>query len=213
VTASYARVAGLASILGAVFVLTGIGIAGLVTPGYDAARDVISLSQLGPYGFLVTLGLAAGGALTVVFASALRHTLPPGSGVGPALLIARGFGTLLAAAFLADVGPVHTASGFLHVIGFVGGSLAFGIGLFYLAVRMWQDEAWQRFAPYTVVTALASLAILGLFVGLGPRYVGDATAPLAAIGGAIQRFATIITWSWHLVIGTWLLRPAQALRV
>src|SRR5439155_839019 len=81
---------------------------------------VISGSQLGPYGSLVTLGLTGGGSLTVVFASLLQRTLPPGYVIGPGLLVVRGFGTLLAAAFLADVGPVRTAGGYLHVIGFFG---------------------------------------------------------------------------------------------
>jgi hypothetical protein len=159
----------------------------------------------------VTLALAAGGTLTVVFASLLQRTLPSGSPIGPALLVIRGFGTLFAAAFLADLGPVHTASGLLNVVGFVGGSLAFGIGLFFLAGRMNLEESWERLAPYTVATALASLAVLGLFVGLGPRYVGDTTAPLSAVGGLIQRFLTVTTWTWNIVIGTWLLlRPAPS---
>src|SRR5207247_4368128 len=145
---SYARMAGASSLLGGVLVLLGIGIAGVVTPNYDATRDVISAAQLGPYGFLVTLALAGGGTLTVVFASLLQRTLPPGSAIGPALLVVRGFGTLLAAAFLADVGPVRTASGYLQVIGFVGGSLAFGIGLFFLAGRMRLGDAWQTLAAY-----------------------------------------------------------------
>jgi hypothetical protein len=159
----------------------------------------------------VTLALAAGGTLTVVFASLLQRTLPSGSPIGPALLVIRGFGTLLAAAFLADLGPVHTASGLLNVVGFVGGSLAFGIGLFFLAGRINHEQSWERLAPYTVATALASLAVLGLFVGLGPRYVGDTTAPLSAVGGLIQRFLTVTTWTWNIVIGTWLLlRPAPS---
>jgi hypothetical membrane protein len=208
---SYARAAGVASILGATFALLGIGISGVITPNYDATRDVISAAQLGPYGSLVTLGLAGGGSMTVVFASLLQRTLPPGSAIGPGLLVVRGFGTLLAAAFLADLGPVRTVSGFLHVIGFVGGSLAFGIGLFFLAGRMVQDETWDRLAPYTVATALASLAVLGLFVGLGPRYVGDTSAPLSSVGGLIQRFLTVVTWTWNIVIGAWLLlRPAPS---
>jgi len=201
----------MASVLGATFVLLGVGISGVVTPNYDATRDVISAAQLGPYGSLVTLGLAGGGSMTVVFASLLQRTLPPGNVIGPALLVIRGFGTLLAAAFLADLGPVRTASGLLQVVGLVGGSLAFGIGLFFLAGRMNQEESWERLAPYTVATALGSLAILGLFVGLGPRYVGDTSAPLSAIGGLIQRFLTVITWAWNLVIGAWLLlRPAPS---
>jgi hypothetical membrane protein len=205
---SYARMAGASSLLGGVLVLLGIGIAGVVTPNYDATRDVISAAQLGPYGYLVTLALAGGGTLTVVFASLLQRTLPSGTAIGPALLVVRGFGTLLAAAFLADIGPVRTAGGLLSVVGFIGSSLAFGIGLFFLAGRMNQDESWDRFAAYTVATALASLALLGLFVGLGPRYVGDTSAPLSSVGGLIQRFSTVTTWSWHIVIGTWLLlRP------
>ena len=208
---SYARMAGASSLLGGVLVLLGIGIAGVVTPNYDATRDVISAAQLGPYGYLVTLALAGGGTLTVVFASLLQRTLPSGNAIGPALLVIRGFGTLLAGAFLADVGPVRTAGGLLHVVGFVGGSLAFGIGLFFLAGRMHQDQSWERFAPYTVATALASLAILGLFVGLGPRYIGDTSAPLSSAGGLIQRFLTVTTWTWHIVIGTWLLlRPVPS---
>ena len=103
--ASYARAAGIASVLGGTFVLLGIGIAGVITPNYDATRDLISAAQLGPYGSLVTLGLAGGGAMTVVFASLLQRTLPPGNPTGPALLVFRGFGTLLSAAFLADLGP------------------------------------------------------------------------------------------------------------
>jgi hypothetical membrane protein len=209
--ASYARAAGMASLLGATFVLLGVFISGGVTPNYDPTRDLISAAQLGPYGSLVTLGLTGGGSLTVVFASLLQRTLPVGSAIGPVLLLVRGFGTLLAAAFLADVGPVHTASGFLNVAGFVGGSIAFGIGLFFLAGRMNQDESWQRLAPYTVATALASLAVLGLFVGLGPRYVGDTSAPLSAVGGLVQRFVTVTTWMWNIVIGGWLLmRPAAS---
>src|SRR5438046_6313462 len=208
---SYVRAAGIASVLGATFVMLGIGIAGVLTPDYNAIRDLISAAQLGPYGSLVTLGLAGGGSLTVVFASLLQRTLPPGGAIGPALLVVRGFGTLLAAAFLADVGPVRTPGGLLQVVGFVGGSLAFGIGLFFLAGRMHQDESWERLAPYTVATALASLAVLGLFVGLGPRYVGDTSAPLSSVGGLIQRFLTVTTWTWNLVVGGWLLlRPASS---
>jgi hypothetical membrane protein len=208
---SYARAAGIASVLGATFVLLGVGISGVVTPNYDATRDLISAAQLGPYGSLVTLGLTGGGAMTVVFASLVQRTLPPGSAIGPALLIVRGFGTLLAAAFLADLGPVHTVSGVLHLVGFVGGSLAFGIGLFFLAGRMHEHESWDRLAPYTVTTALASLALLGLFIGLGPRYIGDTSAPLSSAGGLIQRFLTLTTWLWNLVIGGWLLmRPAPS---
>jgi len=208
---SYARAAGIASLLSATFVLLGIGITGAITPNYDATRDVISASQLGPYGSLVTLGLAGGGSLTVIFASLLQRTLPPGGAIGPALLVLRGFGTLLAAAFLADAGLVRSAGGLIHLLGLVGGSLAFGIGLFFLAGRMRLDEDWQRLAPYTVTTALASLAVLGLFVGLGPRYLGDTSAPLSAAGGLIDRFLTIVTWSWQLVIGAWLLfRPAMS---
>jgi hypothetical membrane protein len=209
--ASYARLAATAAILGGTFVLLGIGISGVVTPNYDATRDLISAAQLGPYGSLVTLGLTGGGATTVVFASLLQRILPAGGAIGPALLVIRGFGTLLSAAFLADLGPVHTTSGLLHVVGFVGGSLAFGIGLFFLAGRMNQDETWQRLAPYTAVTALASLAILGLFVALGPRYVGDTGAPLSSVGGLIQRFLTLTTWGWNIVIGGWLaMRPAPS---
>jgi hypothetical membrane protein len=209
--ASYARAAGIASVLGATFVLLGIGISGVITPNYDATRDLISAAQLGPYGSLVTLGLAGGGAMTVVFASLLQRTLPPGNAIGPGLLILRGFGTLLAAAFVADLGPVRTPGGLLHVLGFVGGSIAFGIGLFFIAGRMRHDATWQPLAPYTVATALASLAILGLFVGLGPRYVGDTGAPLSSAGGLIQRLSTLTAWTWHLAIGAWLLlRPAPA---
>ena len=203
--------------LGATFVLLGVAISGVVTPNHDATRDLISAAQLGPYGSLVTLGLTGGGFMTVVFASLLQRTLPagapapsgaptPGSVIGPALLVIRGFGTLLAAASLADLGPVRTVGGLLHIVGLVGGSLAFGIGLFFLAGRMHQDESWERLAPYTVATALASLALLGLFVGLGPRYVGDTSAPLSSVGGLIQRFLTVTTWTWQLVIGGWLLR-------
>jgi hypothetical membrane protein len=206
--ASYARAAGIASVLGATFVLLGVGISGVVTPNYDATRDLISAAQLGPYGSLVTLGLTGGGFMTVVFASLLQRTLPPGSAIGPSLLVIRGFGTLLSAAFVADIGPVRSLGGLLHVVGFVGGSLAFGIGLFFLAGRMHQDESWERLAPYTVATALASLAVLGLLVALGPRYVGDTGAPLSSVGGVIQRFLTVTTWTWNMAIGAWLLlRP------
>ena len=38
-----------------------------------------------------------------------------------------------------------------------------------------------------------------------PRYVGDTSAPLSSVGGLIQRFLTVITWTWNLVIGLWLL--------
>jgi hypothetical protein len=208
---SYARVAGIASILGATFVLLGVGISGVVTPNFDATRDLISAAQLGPYGSLVTLGLTGGGSMTVVFASLLQRMLPTGNAIGPALLVVRGFGTLLAAAFVADLGAVRTLGGLLHVVGLVGGSLAFGIGLFFLAGRMNQDESWERLAPYTVATALASLAILGLFVALGPRYVGDTSAPLSSVGGLIQRLLTVTTWAWNIVIGAWLLlRPAPS---
>ena len=206
--ASYARAAGIASVLGATFVLLGVGISGVVTPNYDATRDLISAAQLGPYGSFVTLGLTGGGSMTVVFASLLQRTLPTGNAIGPGLLVFRGFGTLLAAAFLADLGPVRSLGGVLQVVGLVGGSLAFGIGLFFLAWRMRDAEDWAPLAPYTVVTALASLAILGLFVGLGPRYVGDTSAPLSAVGGLIQRLLTVTTWTWHLVIGGWLLLRA-----
>jgi hypothetical membrane protein len=209
--APYTRAAGIASVLGATFVLLGVGISGVITPNYDATRELISAAQLGPYGSMVTLGLTGGGSLTVVFASLLQRTLPAGSAIGPTLLVVRGFGTLLSAAFLADLGPVRTVGGLLNVLGFVGGTIAFGIGLFFVAGRIRDNETWRPLAPYTVATALGSLAILGLFVGLGPRYVGDTSAPLSSAGGFIERLSTVTTWSWHLAIGALLmLRPAPS---
>jgi hypothetical protein len=203
---SYARVAGTASLMGAVDILLAIGVAGIVTPGYDATRDVISLSQLGPYGAFVTIGLAVGGAMTILLALMLHRLLPDGSRVGPVLLGLRGWGTLIGAAFLADVGPVNTLGGFLHVTGFAVGTLCFGLGLFFIAVRMGSDETWRPLAPYTVATGLGTLAIFGLFVALGPRYVGDTAAPLSMVGGAIERLLTVAAWGWHLVLGVWLFR-------
>ena len=57
----------------------------------------------------------------------------------------------------------------------------------------------------------SALAILGLFVGLGPRYIGDTGAPLSSVGGLTERFLTVTTWTWNIVIGAWLLlRPAPS---
>jgi hypothetical protein len=209
-TAGYARAAGIASLIAGVDILFGIAVTGVVTPNYDATRDLISASQLGPYGALVTLSLAAGGLLTIVLALILSRILPPGSQVGPALLLVRGWGTLMGGAFQADIGPVRSLGGFLHVAGFIGGAVAFGIALFFIAVRMRGDPDWRGLSSYTFATALATLAMLGLFVALGPKYVGDTAAPLSAIGGLVQRAQTIIAWSWHIVIGAWLLRSSRA---
>ena len=126
--------------------------------------------------------------------------------------------TALAAGFDIIAGVVAMAlveTQLQHLLGkhaaHVFGSVAFGIGLFFIAGRMRYDGDWQALAPYTVATALASLAILGLFVGLGPRYVGDTSAPLSSVGGLIQRLSTLTAWTWHLVAGAWLLRrPAPS---
>jgi hypothetical protein len=40
--------------------------------------------------------------------------------------------------------------------------------------------------------------------------VGDTSAPLSSVGGLIQRFLTVTTWTWHIVIGAWLLLRAES---
>jgi hypothetical protein len=65
-------------------------------------------------------------------------------------------------------------------------------------------------ASYRRAAGFASV-LGGTFVLLGLRYVGDTSRPLSATGGLTQRLVTVITWSWHIVIGAWLLlRPVAS---
>jgi hypothetical protein len=65
---------------------------------------------------------------------------------------------------------------------------------------------WHGLVAYNVATALVTIALLVALATLTTAGTGRADAPLAAVGGIVQRLSMLVTDLWPAVIGWRMLR-------
>lgn len=178
-------------------------------PGYDHVRQYVSELAVGPNGNIVTGGLFALAALTLVFALGLAVALGRDrlAWIAAALLCARAAALVLVGVFVGDVDPTQpTITGRLHNI-FVGlNSIALAGACLALTVRFARSPEWRPLAGFTFATGLLTIAATGILATATPQGTGALDAPLARWAGLIQRTSITVGTLWSFVLGLALVR-------
>ena len=168
-TAALAGMIGPAAFAFIVVVLTFAEYGFLARLGWDpvGVSDVPwpSALALGPLGWLQVLNFAFFGLTLIVFALGLHRGVASrgrGSWAGPVLLVVAGVALVLAA-FKADLylseGP-RTWHGWIHLLAFVLLVLSMLLSLFFWWWRLRRDPLWRGYDLYTLITAIAYVALL-----------------------------------------------------
>ena len=200
---------GYGVLAGPFYVAVALVQAVLLRPGFDLARDDVSLLSNGSLGWIQIANFLITGAMVVAAAVGLHRALP--GGWAPRLLAIYGLGLIGAGVFVAD--PMNgfpagapagrpdsiTVHGMLH-IAFAGiGFLAFVISCFVMARRF----ARERKTGWTWFSIVAGVAFLG---GFGAVASGS-SSPAVVVGFWA---ALILAWVWLGSVSVHLYRRAQS---
>ena len=185
--------------------------AGTQRPGYDHVRQYMTELQTGATAPFVLADALLTGALILVFAAGLRAALGGDRGATAiALLVAlKALATVGVGLVQGDVDPlVRTPSGQLHNTLVAAGNVALALACLVAARRLPSLPGWQGLGAYNVATAIVTLALLAVLATLTTAGTGRADAPLAGVGGLVQRLSMLVTDLWPAVIGWRMLRLA-----
>lgn len=187
--------------------------AGALVPGYDPIRQYMTELTDGPTWGLVEADFAIGALLLGVFAAGLATATGHDrwSLAIVVLILAKGGATLGAGLAHGDVDPlVRTASGQLHNTFIAVGNVALAAACLLAAWRFPAFAGWDGLVGYNIATAALTLVLLVVLATLTTAGTARADAPLAAIGGLVQRLSMLVTDLWPAVIGWRMLRLAGA---
>ena len=168
---------------GVLFVVTFL-VLGAMAPGYDALRQTISALEFTSLGFAQRINFFVFGLMLTAFAVALRREL--GSGRGAALIPI--FQGLSGAGVAGDAIFIHEP---LHL---VCDLITFNSALLVLFLFAWRfsgDSRWMGWTTYSIVTALAMMALLTAF-GVANHFGGPA--------GAFEKLASLTRTSWSALL-------------
>lgn len=157
---------------------------GAMAPGYDAVRETISTLEFTPLGFAQRINFFVFGLMLMAFAVALRGEL--GSGRGAVLIPM--FQCLSGAGVAGDAIFIHEP---LHL---VCDLITFNSALLVLFLFAWRfsgDSRWTGWTAYSIVTALAMMALLTAF-GVANHVGGPA--------GAFEKLASLTRTSWSSLL-------------
>ena len=190
----------LAGILAPLIFLVVMTIVGLLQPGYNAIQQAISRLVLGLYGWSQTLSFFIVGVLLVVFAFRLYiATLKKTSTkVGLFLFSLSGLSFFLLGVFpVQPDGVALTTSGLAHYL-ITGMAIAsFIVGCSIYAVYFRADSQWNRFWLYTMITAIACLVWLALWVLTPEEWLWK---------GLSERLLVVTSFVWVEIVSVRLLR-------
>ncbi|WP_240617435.1 DUF998 domain-containing protein [Nocardioides speluncae] len=168
----------------------------LTRPGFDLARDALSLLLIGDLGWLQWLNLVLSGLMTIVAAIGLLRT-PGWSRRAAALVGMYGLCLVLSAIFPPDPtgkfppgvgGGEFTAQGVLHLV--FGGLGFVCVGVAATLAGSWLGRRWARGALWS---RIAGVAIVLTFIA------GGALAALP--GGVGLIWITVLsTWLWLAIV-------------
>lgn len=188
--------------------------AGALLPGYDPVRQYMteltdtSTWPLALADFFVTALLIA------VFAFGLWSALGR-DGVATVialLVLVKAAATLGTGLVHGDIDPlVRTPSGQLHNTLVAVGNVALAVACVVAAWRMPRVPGWAGLTAYNIATAALTVVLLVVLATMTTAGTGRADAPLASIGGLIQRLSMLVTDAWPAVIG-WRIRERAGAR-
>lgn len=185
--------------------------AGALLPGYDPVRQYMTeLTDTATWPIaLADFYIVA--LLIAVFAIGLRSALGNGGAATAIVLLVlvKALATLGTGLVHGDVDPlVRTSSGQLHNMLVAVGNVALAVACLLAAWRLPSLPGWQGLGAYNVGTAIVTLALLAVLATLTTAGTGRADAPLAGVGGLVQRLSMLAADLWPAVIGWRMLRLA-----
>jgi hypothetical membrane protein len=190
----------LAGILAPLIFLMVMAIVESLQPGYNAIQEAISKLVLGLYGWSQTLSFFIVGALLVIFAFRLYiATLRKNSAkAGLFLFTLSGISFFLLGAFpLKPDGVTLTVPALAHYV-VAGISIAsFILGCSVYTVYFRADRQWSRFWLYTMLTAIACLVSLALWVITPQEWLWK---------GLSERLLVVTSFVWVEIVSVRLLR-------
>lgn len=204
--ASRLRHLALAGVLGPPLFVAVFSLAGWMRDDYSAMRQEVSALGIGPTSWLQNTNFVVFGVLLLLFAVAFaagmrgeldrRWLLTIGT-----LLVLSGTGVMLSGLFTMAPGTVvvHWLGGF--VLAFVPAIAV----CFLAAVHLRHIPRWRAYARYSLSVGIAALVVIAAtFVFLNPAFPG-----LNQFGGLLQRLLVVVVFSWHVLFGWRLWRPAR----
>lgn len=174
-------------------------VAGAMRPGYDHVRQYMTELTSGTTETLVVADLVFVGVLWLVFAVGLWSALGRGRLVLVicALVAVKGLATVGTGLVHGDVDPlVRTASGQTHNMLVAVGNVALALACL-LALR---SPPLARLRTYNAVTAVLLVVLIVMLATLTTAGTGRADAPLASVGGLVQRLSMLIANLWPAFI-------------
>ncbi|HEY6957577.1 MAG TPA: DUF998 domain-containing protein [Candidatus Limnocylindria bacterium] len=207
------RVGGYAGIATPIVWFALLMVAGAMVSGYDPVRQYMTELTDGPTWVLVESDFALGALLMGVFAAGLATAVGHDRwSLAIVLLVLVKAGATLGTGLVhGDVDPlVRTPSGQMHNMLIALGNVALAIACVIAAWRFPMHEGWGGLVGYNVATASVTIVLLVALATLTTAGTGRADAPLAAVGGLLQRVSMLVTDLWPAVIGWRMLRLARA---
>lgn len=201
---------GYGVLAGPFYVVVALVQALFLRPGFDLARDDVSLLSNGALGWIQIASFILTGAMVVAAAVGMHRALP--GGWAPRLLAIYGIGLVGAGIFVADpmngfpagapAGRPDSVSihGMLHIVCAGIGFLAFVASCFVMARRFARrhKSAWMWFS---IIAGVAFLAGFGA--------IASGTSSPAVIGGFWA--ALLLAWAWLAAVSVHLYRQPAAL--
>jgi hypothetical protein len=168
---------------GVLFIATFI-VLGFLTPGYNSLRDTISALELTPFKLAQQINFLVFGVLLCMFALGLRREMQQGFGAVLIPLIQ----------FLDGLGVIGDALLIRPVPHLACDILAFNAALcvlFLFAWRFRRDPRWRGWTAYSILTAIAMMALLFGF-GMANRLGGPA--------GLMEKLAATVRTTWSVLL-------------
>lgn len=214
-----------AGAVGPVFFVVVFSLDGLLTPGYDAMREVISFLELSPNGWIQRLNFILTGGSFILFGIAFYIWIRRRSGsawraITTAWIALSGIGLIMAGLFLPDP-PGTTAltvQGSLHAIAFTVIFLALGLACLFVGAKFIVTRGSRIFGGYSLVAGIWPIfAALGSFYSSFVAANASSTAFTAsssqlAIGGLLNRIFVVVAFAWYVVLAIRLLKQSGGAR-
>jgi hypothetical protein len=187
--------------LGGAAVFTGIAVLqGAVRPDYDPWHQSVSALSLGPGGWVQQVNFVFFGVLLLVTVPTLRRMLAGGIGARsyPISIAIAGTALVVLGFVPQDPAPGYdpqhlalatpTALGLMH-IALAGVTVGASVtGLFIMAKRFAHDPCWHRWATYTRIVALLTIACVVVYAVWSTHATG--------LAGTFERLAILATPAW-----------------
>lgn len=207
----------IAGLLAAPFYITLIITLGVLEPGYNQLAMPMSIlgGVPGTRGLIFNMGVAATGAMVIVFGVGLWRLLPTKitAKIGIALLVIGGLGLVGAGYFHCNEGCVNILKepdldGQIHTVVSLLAGMGTALAPFFIWASMRRSEKWKSFTRPTLVLAiLANLPGITFWLSFATGY------RLLSIEGLIQRLGFIVILIWIFYVTMKLLKQTSHKRI